>query len=95
MVNFSLAFMAISGGELMVVLLAILLLFGAKDAPRILRTLQSGFDKLQRAAADFRYAILSQDVSRPPPRSETPSTSLPEHRVESEPPSTSHEKPVS
>jgi len=56
------AFIAPGGGELLLVLLVLILLFGAKDAPRILRTIQSNLDKVQRSAADFRYKLMYGDL---------------------------------
>ena len=58
------AFIAPGGGELIVVMLALLLLFGPKDAPRILRSIQTVLNKLQRAAADFRYKLMYEDLHR-------------------------------
>jgi len=55
-------FMAPSGGELIVIMLVLIMLFGAKDAPKILRNIQSVLDKMQRAAADFRYKIMYGDL---------------------------------
>jgi len=58
------AFFAPGGGELIVIMLALLLLFGPKDAPRILRGIQNVLNKLQRAAADFRYKMMYEDLHR-------------------------------
>jgi Sec-independent protein translocase protein TatA len=58
------AFFAPGGGELIVVMLALLLLFGPKDAPRILRSIQNVLNKLQRGAADFRYKLMYEDLHR-------------------------------
>jgi Sec-independent protein translocase protein TatA len=60
-----LAFMAPGGGELLLILLVLILLFGAKDAPRILRNIQSVLNKLQRSAADFRYKLMYSDLHQP------------------------------
>jgi Sec-independent protein translocase protein TatA len=54
------AFLAPGGGELIVVMLALLLLFGPKDAPRILRNLQNLLHKLKRTAADFQRTLMSE-----------------------------------
>ena len=54
--------MAPSGGELIVIMLVLIMLFGAKDAPKMLRNIQSVLDKMQRAAADFRYKIMYGDL---------------------------------
>ncbi len=56
------AFIAPGGGELLLILLVLILLFGAKDAPRILRNIQDHLNKLQRAAADFRYKLMYGDL---------------------------------
>lgn len=61
------AFISPGGGELIVVMLALLLLFGPKDAPRILRSIQSVLNKLQRAAADFRYKLMYEELHQNPP----------------------------
>lgn len=58
------AFIAPGGGELIVIMLALLLLFGPKDAPRILRSIQNVLNKMQRAAADFRYKLMYEDLHR-------------------------------
>ncbi len=64
MLNPILAFFALGGGELLVVMLALILLFGAKDAPRILRSIQEALNKLQRMSADFRYKLMYEDLHR-------------------------------
>ena len=61
-----LAFISPGGGELLLILLVLILLFGAKDAPRIFRAIQSALDKAQRAAASFRYKILYDDLHSNP-----------------------------
>lgn len=62
MLQTAIAFIAPSGGELIVIMLALLLLFGPKDAPRMLRSIQNVLNKLQRAAADFRYKLMYGDL---------------------------------
>ena len=56
------AFISPGGGELLLILLVLILLFGAKDAPRILRNIQNVLNKLQRSAADFRYKLMYGDL---------------------------------
>lgn len=63
----SIAFLAPSGGEVLVILLALLLLFGPKDAPRILRNLQNVLNQLKRTAADFQRALMSSEWPADPP----------------------------
>ena len=57
-----LAFISPGGGELIMVMLVLILLFGAKDAPRIFRSIQTFLDKMQRSAADFRYKMMYGDL---------------------------------
>ena len=59
------AFISPGGGELILIMLVLIMLFGAKDAPRILRTIQTFLDKTQRLAADFRYKIMYGDLHHP------------------------------
>ena len=61
MTLFPLAFLAPGGGEMLMILLALLLLFGPKDAPRVLRNLINAFRKFQRTAADLKQEILASD----------------------------------
>jgi Sec-independent protein translocase protein TatA len=60
--NPAIAFISPGGGELILIMLVLILLFGAKDAPRILRSIQTLLDKMQRLAADFRYKIMYGDL---------------------------------
>lgn len=57
-----LAFISPGGGELILIMLVLILLFGAKDAPRIFRTIHTLLDKMQRGAAEFRYKIMYGDL---------------------------------
>lgn len=58
-----LSFLAPGGGEMLVVMLALLLLFGPKDAPRILRRGLDALRKIQQSANRFKNDLLaaSQD----------------------------------
>ena len=56
------AFISPGSGELILIMLALIMLFGAKDAPRIFRSIQTFLDKAQRAAASFRYKIMYGDL---------------------------------
>ena len=56
------AFISPGGGELITIMLVLILLFGAKDAPRVFRSIQTFLDKLQRSAADFRYKMMYGDL---------------------------------
>ncbi len=59
---FCTAFISPGSGEFILIMLVLILLFGAKDAPRILRRVQEVLDKTQRAAASFRYKIMYGDI---------------------------------
>ena len=56
------AFLSPGGGEFILIMLILILLFGAKDAPRIFRTLHTMLDKVQRTASSFRYRIMYGDL---------------------------------
>ena len=64
------AFISPGGGELIMILLVLILLFGAKDAPKVLRSIQTLLDKLQRSAASFRYKLLYGDLHQSSPEEE-------------------------
>ena len=56
------AFLAPGGGELLVVMLALLLLFGPKDAPRVLRRGLDVLRKIQQLANRFKNDLLSASL---------------------------------
>ena len=58
-----------SGGELLLVLLVILLLFGAKNLPKMARTLGRTLEEFRRAARDVSDEIMQadDDTVRPKP----------------------------
>ena len=74
----------IGGGELLVVLSAILLLFGGKQLPPIARSLGKMADDLKRASQDFRDQLMNADREIEPaesghaPRSAEPATPEPD-----------------
>jgi Sec-independent protein translocase protein TatA len=61
-----LAFLSPGGSELLLILLALLLLFGPKDAPRMLRKLQQSLKKLKHMAADFQRTLMNSDLPDAP-----------------------------
>lgn len=68
------AFMGMpSGGEILIVLLVVLLLFGSKNLPHMARTLGRMMEEFRRAARDVSDDILHADVE-----SRKSSKSLPE-----------------
>jgi sec-independent protein translocase protein TatA len=86
----------IGGGEVMVVLAAILVLFGGKGLPGMARTLGKITRDLQRASQDFKDQLLSADLEEPapfdptssewgnpPPANYSPESGEPEEHAES------------
>lgn len=61
----------VGGGEVLVILAAILMLFGGKRLPSIARSLGKTSEELRRAAESFREQLLNADrdpdPQRPPP----------------------------
>ena len=62
MIHPVIAFLAPGGGEMLVIMLALLLLFGPKDAPRILRRGLEALRKVQQAATRFKNDLLSASL---------------------------------
>lgn len=56
----------IGGGELLLIILVVLMLFGPKKIPEIARTLGKGMAQLRRAQAEFQRNIndVSSDIER-------------------------------
>jgi len=61
----TLAFISPGGGELILIMLVLILLFGAQDAPRMLRKFQGFMDELRRIANGFRYDMMYSDLHSP------------------------------
>lgn len=72
----------IGGGEILVVLAAILMLFGGKKLPSIARSLGKSMEELRRASQEFRDQLVNADretdspspnlAPRPPATAEPP-----------------------
>ncbi len=58
----------VGGGELLLIVLAILLLFGPKHLPELSRTLGKGWRQLQRAQEELRQQLreLSSELAEAP-----------------------------
>ncbi|AKJ64987.1 hypothetical protein [Kiritimatiella glycovorans] len=56
------AFLAPGGPELVIIMLVLIMLFGAKDAPRVLRKIQDFFDHVRRIANSFRHEMMYSDL---------------------------------
>lgn len=61
---FHFAFIGPGGPELLVVMLVLLLMFGAKDAPRILRKLNEFFSQIRNTADGFKREVMYGDLTR-------------------------------
>jgi Sec-independent protein translocase protein TatA len=59
---YPLAFIGPGGPELMVVMLVLLMLFGAKDAPRILRKLNEIMSHIRNTADGFKREVMYGDI---------------------------------
>ena len=76
--NTCLAVLGLSGGELVMVLIAILILFGAKKIPEFAKGLGQGIKEFKKASSDvtneFHNAMNQEPPPTPPP---TPPKPLP------------------
>jgi sec-independent protein translocase protein TatA len=62
-----LAFFTPSGGEIMIVMLVVLLLFGSKNLPKMARTLGRTLEEFRRAAREVSDEITRADADPAPP----------------------------
>jgi sec-independent protein translocase protein TatA len=68
--NTSLAVLGLSGGELIVVLVAVLILFGSKKIPEFAKGLGQGIKEFKKASSDVTnefQSAMNQEPSRTPP----------------------------
>jgi sec-independent protein translocase protein TatA len=68
--NITLAVMGLSGGELIIVLVAILVLFGAKKIPEFAKGLGQGIKEFKKASSDVTsefHNAMNQETPPPPP----------------------------
>lgn len=83
--NLSLAVLGLSGGELIIVLVAILVLFGAKRIPEFAKGLGQGIKEFKKASnevtQEFQSAMDDNQYNRPtpPPATLPPATTATEH----------------
>ena len=75
----TLGFISPGGSEMLVIMLALLMLFGAKDAPKILRKFYDFTAYLRRMADEFKHELMYSDLEtdKPSEPEEPPSISLP------------------
>lgn len=73
--------MGIGSTELILILLVALLLFGAKNLPKIARNLGKSMEEFRRAANDVKREIMQADAE-PPPRPQVPEQTEPRKKDE-------------
>jgi Sec-independent protein translocase protein TatA len=61
-----LAFIGPGGPEILVVMLVLLLMFGAKDAPRIFRKLNDMLNQFRSTADSFKREVMYSDLGNDP-----------------------------
>jgi sec-independent protein translocase protein TatA len=79
--NTSLAVLGLSGGELIVVLVAVLILFGAKRIPEFAKGLGQGIKEFKKASNDVTnefHNAMNQEPPPPTPPAPRPQVTAPE-----------------
>ena len=74
--NLTLAVMGLSGGELILVAVVVLVLFGAKKIPEFAKGLGQGIKEFKKASTDVQSEI-QRSMDEPPPRPQTPPPTAP------------------
>ena len=69
---FHLAYLGPGGPEFLVIMLVLLVMFGAKDAPRILRKLNEIINQIRNTADGFKREVMYGDLNPSSPDNETP-----------------------
>ena len=69
---FQFAFIGPGGPEFLVVMLVLLMMFGAKDAPRILRKLNEIISQIRNTADGFKREVMYGDLNADSPTYEEP-----------------------
>ncbi len=69
---FHLAYLGPGGPEFLVIMLVLLVMFGAKDAPRILRKLNEIINQIRNTADGFKREVMYGDLNPLSPDNETP-----------------------
>ncbi len=65
-----LAFIGPGGPEILIVMLVLLLLFGAQDAPRIFRKLNEILNHIRTTADNFKHEVMYGDINAGTPQNE-------------------------
>lgn len=58
------AFIGPSGFEVLIIFIALIVFFGAKDAPRIMRKISSLSLKIRHTANEFKHDVMYSDMRR-------------------------------
>lgn len=66
-VSFHIAFVGPGGPEFIVVVLVLIMMFGSKDAPRILRKLNEIIGQIRNTANDFKREVMYGDLDADSP----------------------------
>ena len=85
--NTTLAVLGLSGGELVLVLVVILVLFGAKRIPEFAKGLGKGINEFKKASREVTDSIENDDSTPPPARKPTANISA-QSQPQSQPPET-------
>jgi Sec-independent protein translocase protein TatA len=64
---FHLAYLGPGGPEFLLIMLVLLVMFGAKDAPRILRKLNEIINQVRNTADSFKREVMYGDLNAPVP----------------------------
>jgi Sec-independent protein translocase protein TatA len=67
---FQLAYLGPGGPEFLLIMLVLLLMFGAKEAPRILRTINEFINHIRSTADGFKREVMYGDLKAEPPEDE-------------------------
>lgn len=59
-----LAFIGPGGPEILVIMLVLIMMFGAKDAPRILRKLNAMLSQIRNTADSFKREVMYGDITQ-------------------------------
>ena len=59
---FQLAYLGPAGSEMFIVLLVMIVLFGSKDAPKMMRKIQDVLTKIRNSANQFKQEIMYSDL---------------------------------
>jgi sec-independent protein translocase protein TatA len=85
--NATLAVLGLSGGELVLVLVVILVLFGAKRIPEFAKGLGKGINEFKKASREVTDEI-NRDVDPAPSAPKAPASTAPNAAPQSKPPET-------